>query len=191
MIGVDGGLPWRVRADMRKFRALTMGKPLVMGRKTFESIGRVLDGRDVDRGDAAGRISRRPASSSRRAWTEALAIARGARGGARRRRDLRRRRRRNLSRGDAARRPPLCDACRREAGGRHAISRTISPDEWAEVSREPLPASEGDTATGGARRLSQTPLSLRRALRNLPRPRGHCQRLARVPITRANVAGGR
>ena len=47
MIGVAGGLPWRLKADMKKFRAITMGKPLVMGRKTFESIGRVLDGRDV------------------------------------------------------------------------------------------------------------------------------------------------
>lgn len=46
VIGVKGGLPWRVRADLRKFRAVTMGKPLIMGRKTFESIGRPLDGRD-------------------------------------------------------------------------------------------------------------------------------------------------
>src|SRR5687767_5068116 len=46
VIGAAGGLPWRVRADLRRFRAVTMGKPLVMGRKTFESIGRVLDGRD-------------------------------------------------------------------------------------------------------------------------------------------------
>ena len=47
MIGVGGGLPWRVKADLRKFRAVTMGKPLIMGRKTFQSIGRVLDGRDI------------------------------------------------------------------------------------------------------------------------------------------------
>ena len=47
VIGVAGGLPWRLRADLRKFRAITMGKPLIMGRKTFESIGRVLDGRDI------------------------------------------------------------------------------------------------------------------------------------------------
>ena len=39
-------LPWRVRADMKTFRAVTMGKPLVMGRKTFESIGKPLPGRD-------------------------------------------------------------------------------------------------------------------------------------------------
>lgn len=45
VIGRDNGLPWRLSTDLRRFRALTMGKPLVMGRKTFESIGRPLDGR--------------------------------------------------------------------------------------------------------------------------------------------------
>ncbi len=45
LIGRDGALPWRLPADLRRFRALTLGKPVVMGRKTFESIGRVLDGR--------------------------------------------------------------------------------------------------------------------------------------------------
>lgn len=46
VIGARGGLPWRVKADLRRFRAITMGKPLVMGRRTFDSIGRALDGRD-------------------------------------------------------------------------------------------------------------------------------------------------
>ena len=46
VIGRDGGMPWRLPADMARFRALTMGKPIVMGRATHESIGgRVLDGR--------------------------------------------------------------------------------------------------------------------------------------------------
>jgi dihydrofolate reductase len=45
VIGRDNKLPWRLPNDLRRFRALTMGKPLVMGRKTFESIGRPLDGR--------------------------------------------------------------------------------------------------------------------------------------------------
>ena len=45
VMGRDGGLPWRLPADMARFRALTMGKPIVMGRRTHESIGRVLDGR--------------------------------------------------------------------------------------------------------------------------------------------------
>jgi dihydrofolate reductase len=44
-IGIDNGLPWRLPTDLRRFKALTMGHVLVMGRKTFESIGRPLPGR--------------------------------------------------------------------------------------------------------------------------------------------------
>lgn len=46
VIGKDGRLPWRLSSDLKTFRRLTMGKPLVMGRKTYESLGRPLDGRD-------------------------------------------------------------------------------------------------------------------------------------------------
>jgi len=42
VIGVDGRLPWRLPEDLRRFKAATLGKPVVMGRKTFESIGRPL-----------------------------------------------------------------------------------------------------------------------------------------------------
>lgn len=42
VIGRDGALPWRLPADLRHFRRLTTGKPVLMGRKTFESIGRPL-----------------------------------------------------------------------------------------------------------------------------------------------------
>lgn len=46
VIGRDGGLPWRLSSDLKTFRRLTMGKPLIMGRRTFDSIGKPLDGRD-------------------------------------------------------------------------------------------------------------------------------------------------
>lgn len=46
VIGKAGGLPWRLSSDLKTFRALTMGKPLVMGRRTFASLGKPLDGRD-------------------------------------------------------------------------------------------------------------------------------------------------
>ena len=46
-IGASGGMPWRVSSDLKRFRALTWGKPLIMGRKTYESIGRPLAGRRV------------------------------------------------------------------------------------------------------------------------------------------------
>ena len=45
VIGADGGMPWNLPSDLKRFRQLTMGKPIIMGRKTHESIGRVLDGR--------------------------------------------------------------------------------------------------------------------------------------------------
>jgi dihydrofolate reductase len=45
VIGVENRLPWRLPADMKRFRALTIGKPVLMGRKTFESIGKPLAGR--------------------------------------------------------------------------------------------------------------------------------------------------
>jgi dihydrofolate reductase len=45
VIGNQGDLPWRLSADLRRFKKLTMGKPIVMGRKTWESIGRPLPGR--------------------------------------------------------------------------------------------------------------------------------------------------
>jgi dihydrofolate reductase len=45
VIGQGGGLPWRLKSDLRNFRSLTMGKPVVMGRKTYLSIGKPLAGR--------------------------------------------------------------------------------------------------------------------------------------------------
>ena len=44
-IGDRGGMPWRLPSDLRRFKAHTMGAPVVMGRKTYESIGRPLPGR--------------------------------------------------------------------------------------------------------------------------------------------------
>ena len=46
VIGADGGLAWRISDDLKQFKAATVGKPVIMGRKTFESIGRPLPERD-------------------------------------------------------------------------------------------------------------------------------------------------
>jgi dihydrofolate reductase len=46
VIGRDGGLPWHMSSDLKTFRRVTMGKPLIMGRKTFQSLKKPLDGRD-------------------------------------------------------------------------------------------------------------------------------------------------
>src|SRR5690606_30229484 len=43
--GREGALPWRLPADLRRFKSMTMGKPMIMGRKTFESFATMLPGR--------------------------------------------------------------------------------------------------------------------------------------------------
>ena len=45
IIGRDGDMPWRLRADLQRFKAITLGHPIIMGRKTFKSIGKALPGR--------------------------------------------------------------------------------------------------------------------------------------------------
>ena len=45
VIGRGNRLPWRLSADLRRFKALTLGKPILMGRRTYESIGKALPGR--------------------------------------------------------------------------------------------------------------------------------------------------
>ena len=145
VIGVEGGLPWRVKADMKKFRAITMGKPVVMGRKTFQSISRVLDGRDVivvtrqkDFSPAGAFV----AESLEAALTLAQKLAAGRAaeeiciGGG----------------GEIYRAAmPLADRLHithvaAEPSGDTRFPE-ISPTEWTEISREPLPPNEGDTAT--------------------------------------------
>lgn len=46
IIGAGGDLPWRLPTDLKRFRKTTMAKPIIMGRKTYASIGKPLDGRD-------------------------------------------------------------------------------------------------------------------------------------------------
>jgi dihydrofolate reductase len=77
VIGRDGGLPWRLRADLRRFKRLTMGHHLVVGRRTWQSIGRALPGRTIVV------LTRREdycpdGVTVARSMDEALALARGA-----------------------------------------------------------------------------------------------------------------
>ncbi len=46
VIGADGKLPWRLPEDLKHFKALTLGHPVIMGRKTWESLGKALPGRE-------------------------------------------------------------------------------------------------------------------------------------------------
>ena len=45
VIGADGKMPWHLPADLRRFKQLTMGRPMIMGRKTFDSLPAILEGR--------------------------------------------------------------------------------------------------------------------------------------------------
>ena len=65
VIGRDNALPWRLPADIAHFKKVTMGHPIVMGRRTYESIGKALPGRKNivvtrNREFAAGGILRKP-----------------------------------------------------------------------------------------------------------------------------------
>ena len=62
-IGRDGALPWHLPADLKRFKALTMGKPMIMGRKTFESLPGLLPG-----ASAGIRPAPRSCGRSRKRW---------------------------------------------------------------------------------------------------------------------------
>ena len=82
VIGRDNKLIWRLKTDLRRYRDLTLGKPMIMGRKTYESIGRPLPGRETIV------LTRDPQFSAEgvhvaRDWDEAVAMGDGlAEGGA-------------------------------------------------------------------------------------------------------------
>ncbi len=121
VIGGDNRLLWRLPSDLKHFKALTMGKPLVMGRRTYQSIGRLLPGRETivvtrDRRFSAEGGARRPQPRSR---PRPRRRARRGDGG---RRDCDRRRRRDLRADDRARLTPCDHRGRARARGTRALS---------------------------------------------------------------------
>ncbi|MBL8574579.1 MAG: dihydrofolate reductase [Hyphomicrobiaceae bacterium] len=83
VIGRGNELVWRLPSDLRHFKAVTLGKPVVMGRKTFQSIGRALPGRpnivvSRDAGFAAEGIETAPDLATALARARAVAAASGA-----------------------------------------------------------------------------------------------------------------
>jgi dihydrofolate reductase len=91
IIGRDGAMPWHLPADLRHFKRLTTGKPVIMGRKTFESIGKPLPGRHNivltrDRSWRADGVTIVPnlaeaiaaAGLDPRAWADAIMVIGGA-----------------------------------------------------------------------------------------------------------------
>ena len=142
VIGRGGGLPWRIPSDLKMFRRLTLGKPIIMGRKTYLSIGKPLDQRDnivVTRDPAFYAPGVTIAASVEAALTKAraLATAKGVEelmviGGAEVYRQA----------------LPLAD--RIYLTRVHAkpegdvLIPPLSPGEWREVSREALPRDAKD-----------------------------------------------
>ncbi|MDG3002740.1 dihydrofolate reductase [Paludisphaera mucosa] len=75
VIGYEGHLPWRLPRDLKLFRRLTMGKPIIMGRKTYESLGRALPGR-TNIVLSRGSLPHPPEVQVARSVEEALELAR-------------------------------------------------------------------------------------------------------------------
>src|ERR1700678_425923 len=83
VIGRGNALPWRVRSDLKHFRALTLDKPVIIGRKTYLSIGKPLPGRTTivvsrDRNFAAAGIAVTPSLDAALAAARGDALRRGA-----------------------------------------------------------------------------------------------------------------
>ena len=143
VIGAEGRLPWRLPSDLKRFRRLTWDKPLIMGRKTFHSIGRPLDGRDNIV------VSRQSGFAPEgvfiaRTIDEALALAKGfsvVRGNS----DI------AIIGGGMVYREILPRADRIEMTIVHADIEgdttfpVLDPGEWREVSREKCPRGEKDS----------------------------------------------
>jgi dihydrofolate reductase len=142
VIGRGGRLPWRIPSDLKAFRRLTFGKPVIMGRKTYQSIGKPLDQRDNivvtrDRAFRPEGIIVAPSLEAALDQARALAAAKSIGeimviGGAELYRQA----------------LPLADRIyltrvHAEPDG-DALFPPLSPAEWREVSREPLPRDAAD-----------------------------------------------
>jgi len=85
VIGKDGTLPWHLPADLRHFKALTTGKPMIMGRKTFESLPGLLPGRrhivltrDTDWAEEGAEVAHSPEEAIALANAPHIAVIGGA-----------------------------------------------------------------------------------------------------------------
>jgi dihydrofolate reductase len=144
VIGEGGAMPWRLSTDLRRFKALTLGKPVVMGRRTFESIGKPLPGRAnivVSRRDGYRPEGVSVAASLDAALAEARAAARRAGldevfviGGG----EI------YAAAMPHADRLHITHVAARPAGD--TLFPAIDPGVWTRVSVEDVPAGERDTA---------------------------------------------
>jgi dihydrofolate reductase len=161
VIGRAGQLPWRLPSDLRHFRKLTLGKPVIMGRKTYASIGRPLDGRDTI--VLSARSGGYPAGVRVAAsLDEALAIARGL-AAARGAEEI------IIAGGAQVYRAALPTAERVYLTLVHARPQgdtTLAPfaaDTWREVVRRPMAASSADECSAEFIVLERAPLPVPQA----------------------------
>lgn len=145
VIGVANGLPWHMRSDLKQFKAATMGKPLIMGRKTYQSIGRPLPGRRIivvtrDKGFAADGVEVVDSLETALALGQTIAVEMNADAVV-------------IAGGAAVYEQALPKADRLllteldlEAQG-DAVFPAFSPAEWRETSRIPFPRGEKDDAS--------------------------------------------
>jgi dihydrofolate reductase len=144
VIGRDGALPWRLPSDLRRFRAITLGHPLVMGRKTYDAIGKPLPGRTNivttrDTAFAARGVTSAPSLEAALTVARGDALRRGVRhimvigGGELYRQTIGRARRLEITRVHA-----------RPAGD--SVFPAIDPAQWRETGRCEYPAGPGDDA---------------------------------------------
>jgi dihydrofolate reductase len=155
VIGRDGGLPWRLPSDLRRFRALTLGHPVVMGRKTYDAIGNPLPGRTniVITRDAAFAARGVVTATNLEA---ALAVAYG---------DALRRGVRHIMiiGGGDLYRQTIGRACRLEITRVHAspagdsLFPAIDPAQWRETARCEHPAGPDDDASFTALAYARMP----------------------------------
>jgi dihydrofolate reductase len=144
VIGDGSGMPWRLSSDMKRFRALTMGKPVVVGRKTFETFGKPLPGRTnivvtrqrdyrpegvVIAASLDAALARAVEAAQAAGGDEVMVIGGGEIYAA------------AMARAD---RLYITDVAAEPSGSTHFPR--IDPDLWQVVSREPVPAGDTDSA---------------------------------------------
>ncbi len=154
--GGGNGLPWRLSSDLKRFKATTMGKPIIMGRKTWDSLGRPLPGRrDEHRHHARSGFCRRWRHRGRGPVDEALVdrrqpCERGQRPGSRCA---------SVGGGEDIFRQTLNRVDRLYVtwvlgrGRRRRPFPPIDPKAWGEISSEDFPAGEKDNYANTLRRL--------------------------------------
>ena len=136
VIGRDGTLPWRISADLKRFKRLTMGSVMIMGRRTFDSLPGLLPGRrhivltrDREWSADGAEVAHCVEEALALAGDEPVSVIGGAE---------------IFELFLPLRRPAGADRSARRHPGRHDHGRSSRRREWREVAREDHPA-EGDT----------------------------------------------